>query len=42
MRIVCRNCGYEFETNNPVPETINMCPKCGAPYIQNGVGVTWG
>jgi hypothetical protein len=42
MKVICQNCHMEFETNNPVPEMIAMCPFCGAPYVQNGIGVTWG
>lgn len=42
MRIVCQNCGHEFETGYPMAYNISMCPKCGAPFVQDGIGVTWG
>jgi len=42
MIIRCPNCHNKFETYNPTPDIIAMCPYCGAPYIQNGTGVVWG
>ena len=41
MKIVCPNCMYEFDNTDDSIYNIQLCPKCGAPYIRDGGAVTW-
>jgi predicted Zn-ribbon and HTH transcriptional regulator len=41
MKIICQNCGYEFDTKDVSFHTIKDCPKCNAPYTGNGLGIAW-
>jgi len=41
MKILCQNCGYEFETRDVTFHNIMECPKCGAPYVGDGLGLMW-
>jgi len=41
VKIVCPNCGFEFDTDRATSYNISLCPKCGAPFVQDGLGVAW-
>jgi len=41
MKIICKNCGTEFEFSELYPSNMTNCPKCGAPISENWIGLKW-